>query len=128
VGDILGAKGDGLLVAVEIVVAVGVALLADDPRPRKGTPLALAVTGLDGRTIAAEGEADVDRLRALLERLDVPIVGHEVKPLLVARFAHDPTGPATPIAFDTQVAAYILNASLRSQSIAAAASDCAISS
>jgi len=98
--------------------AVGVSLLADDPRPRKGTPLALAVTGLDGRTIAAEGKADVDRLRALLERLDVPIVGHEVKPLLVARFAHDPNGPATPIAFDTQVAAYILNASLRSQSIA----------
>ena len=29
-----------------------------------------------------------------------------------------PDGPATPIAFDTQVAAYILNASLRSQSIA----------
>ena len=98
--------------------AVGVSLLADDPRPRKGTPLALAVAGLDGRTIAAEGGADVDRLRALLERLDVPIVGHEVKPLLVARFALDPNGPATPIAFDTQVAAYILNASLRSQSIA----------
>ncbi len=98
--------------------AVGVSLLADDPRPRKGTPLALAVAGLDGRTIAAEGEADVDRLRALVERLEVPVIGHEVKPLLVARFAEDPDGPATPIAFDTQVAAYILNASLRSQSIA----------
>ncbi|HLY14304.1 MAG TPA: DNA polymerase I, partial [Candidatus Limnocylindrales bacterium] len=98
--------------------AVGVSLLADDPRPRKGTPLALAVTGLDGRTIAAEGAPDVDRLRALVERLEVPVVGHEVKPLLVARFALDPNGPATPIAFDTQVAAYILNASLRSQSIA----------
>ena len=98
--------------------AVGISLLADDPRPRKGTPLALAVTGLDGRTIAAEGEADVDRLRALVERLEVAVIGHEVKPLLVARFAENPDGPATPIAFDTQVAAYILNASLRSQSIA----------
>ncbi len=36
----------------------------------------------------------------------------------MARFAADPDGPVTPIAFDTQVAAYILNASLRSQSIA----------
>jgi DNA polymerase I len=98
--------------------AVGISLLADDPRPRKGTPLALAITGLDGRTIAAEGEADADRLRALVERLEVPVIGHEVKPLLVARFAQDPDGPATPIAFDTQVAAYVLNASLRSQSIA----------
>jgi DNA polymerase I len=98
--------------------AVGVSLLADDPRPRKGTPLALAVAGLDGRTIAAEGQVDVDRLRALIERLEVPVVGHEVKPLLVARLAENPAAEPTPIAFDTQVAAYILNASLRSQSIA----------
>ncbi len=98
--------------------AVGVALLADDPRPRKGSALALAVAGLDGRTVAGEGPADVARLRALVERLEVPIVGHEVKPLLVARFAEDPAGAGTAIAFDTQIAAYILNASLRSQSIA----------
>src|SRR6185503_7119821 len=44
--------------------------------------------------------------------------GHEVKPVLVARFADDLEGPATPVAFDTQVAAYILNAALRSQTIA----------
>ncbi len=98
--------------------AVGVSLLADDPRPRKGNPLALALAGLDGRVVAAEGQSDAGRLRALLERLDVPVVGHEVKPLLVARFATEPDGRATSIAFDTQVAAYILNASLRSQSIA----------
>ncbi|MGH2512611.1 MAG: 5'-3' exonuclease, partial [Candidatus Limnocylindrales bacterium] len=67
--------------------AVGIALLADDPRPRKGTPLALAVAGLDGRVVAAEGPADSARLRGLVERLEIPIVGHEVKPLLVARFA-----------------------------------------
>ncbi len=98
--------------------AVGVSLLADDPRPRKGAALALAVAGLDGRTVAAEGPADAARLRALVERLEIPIVGHEVKPLLVARFAEDPAGGVTAIAFDTQIAAYILNASLRSQSIA----------
>ncbi len=98
--------------------AVGIALLADDPRPRKGTPLALALAGLDGRTVAAEGPVDVNRLRSMVERLEVPIVGHEVKPLLVARFAEQPDDEPTAIAFDTQVAAYILNASLRSQSIA----------
>ncbi len=98
--------------------AVGVALLADDPRPRKGTPLALALAGLDGRTVAAEGPADVSRLRSMVERLEIPIVGHEVKPLLVARFAEEPGSEPIAIAFDTQVAAYILNASLRSQSIA----------
>jgi DNA polymerase I len=98
--------------------AVGISLLADDPRPRKGVPLALAISGLDGRTIVAEGPVDVGRLRALVERLEIPVIGHEVKPLLVARFAEEPAAEPTPIAFDTQVAAYILNASLRSQSIA----------
>jgi len=98
--------------------AVGIALLADDPRPRKGTPLALALAGLEGRTVAVEGQADVSRLRTMVERLEIPMIGHEVKPLLVARFADEPNGEGTPIAFDTQVAAYILNASLRSQSIA----------
>ena len=47
-----------------------------------------------------------------------PLVAHEVKPLLVARFAEDPGARPTPVAFDTQIAAYILNASLRSQTIA----------
>ena len=47
-----------------------------------------------------------------------PVVGHEVKPLLVRRIADDPDAPATPVAFDTQIAAYILNAALRSQTIA----------
>ena len=68
--------------------------------------------------MAAEGPDDAARLRHLVERLDVPLVAHEVKPLLVARFAEDPAAQPTPIAFDTQIAAYILNASLRSQTIA----------
>ena len=64
--------------------------LLDDPRPRRGTPLALAVAGADGRVVAAEGAEAADALRRLLERLGTPLVGHEVKPLLVARFADDP--------------------------------------
>ena len=34
---------------------VGASLVADDPRPRRGTPLALAIAGPDGRVVAAEG-------------------------------------------------------------------------
>ena len=98
--------------------AVGVGLLLDDPRPRRGSPLAFAVAGTDGRTVAVEGPDDAATLRRLLDRLDTPVVGHEVKPLLVARIVDDPDAPPTPVAFDTQIAAYILNASLRSQTIA----------
>src|SRR5688572_29017286 len=97
--------------------AVGVSLLLDDPRPRRGTPLALAVAGTDGRVVAGEGAAAADALRRLLERLGTPLVGHEVKPLIVARFADDPASTSPEIAFDTQIAAYVLNAALRSQTI-----------
>jgi DNA polymerase-1 len=96
--------------------AVGVALLQDDPRPRRGTALALGVAGTDGRTIAAEGPAAAEALRRLLVEVGVPLVGHEVKPLLVA--AAGAGQPLPEVAFDTQIAAYLLNASLRSQTIA----------
>ncbi|HVA86806.1 MAG TPA: DNA polymerase I [Candidatus Saccharimonadales bacterium] len=97
---------------------LGVALVLDDPRPLQGNPLALAVAGPDGRTVAVDGPEAARRLRSLVESSGVPVVGHEVKPLLVARIVDDPTAPPTPVAFDTQIGAYILNASLRSQSIA----------
>ena len=61
--------------------AVGIGLLLDDPRPRRGVPLALAVAGTDGRTIAVEGPDDAATLRRLLDRLEIPVVAHEVKPL-----------------------------------------------
>ncbi|MEX1169702.1 MAG: DNA polymerase I [Chloroflexota bacterium] len=98
--------------------AVGVALLADDPRPRRGSPLALAVAGPDGRVVAADGAEAADALRRLLARIATPLVGHEVKALLVAAFSDDPASTPLPIAFDTQIAAYILNAALRSQTVA----------
>ena len=44
-------------------------------------------------------------------------MGHETKPLMVANIAGGATQPL-PVAFDTQIAAYLLNASLRSQTIA----------
>ena len=98
--------------------AVGTALVVDDPRPLAGIAQALAVAGTDGRTIAVEGPDDAARLRHLVERSAVPLVGHGVKPLLVVRFAETPGAPTTQVDFDTQIAAYILNASLRSQTIA----------
>ncbi len=98
--------------------AVGVALVVDDPRPLAGTPLAIAVAGVDGRVFAADGAAASIALRHLLERLGTPIVGHEVKPLLTARFAEEPDAAPTPVAFDTQIAAYLVNAALRAQKIA----------
>jgi DNA polymerase-1 len=97
---------------------VGASLVADDPRPRRGTPLALAIAAPDGRVVAADGPEASERLRHLVESVGVPLVGHEIKPLLVARFGEDDHAPATPVAFDTQIAAYILNAALRSQTIA----------
>jgi DNA polymerase-1 len=97
---------------------LGASLVADDPRPRRGTPLALAIAAPDGRVVAAEGPEASDRLRHLVEASGVPLVGHEIKPVLVARFGEDEGAQPTPVAFDTQIAAYILNAALRSQTIA----------
>ncbi len=48
----------------------------------------------------------------------MPLVGHDVKPLLTARFAEAPDAPPLPVAFDTQIAAYLVNAALRAQKIA----------
>ena len=75
--------------------AVGVALVADDPRPRRGDA-ARPRGRRDGRPgRRGRGRArPSDALRHLVERLGMPLVGHEVKPLLVARFADDPTAPA----------------------------------
>jgi DNA polymerase-1 len=97
---------------------LGVSILLDDPRPRWGSPLALAVAGADGRVVAVDGAEEATVLRHLVERLAIPLVGHEVKPMLVAGYAENPDASATPVAFDTQIAAYILNAALRSQTIA----------
>ena len=103
--------------------AVGIGLLLDDPRPRRGAPIAFAIAGSDGRTVAVEGPDDATALRRILERLGTPVVGHEIKPLLVLRIGDDPDAPPTPLAFDTQVAAYVLNAALRSQTIADVAAE-----
>jgi DNA polymerase I-like protein with 3'-5' exonuclease and polymerase domains len=96
---------------------VGVALLMDDPRPMRGLPQALALAGGDGRVLVAEEHSAVGWLGDVLLKSGVPVVGHETKPIVVANIAGGATTPL-PVAFDTQIAAYLLNASLRSQAIA----------
>ena len=83
-----------------------------------GTAQAFAVAGLDGRVVVGWGAEAADGLRRLVEARGIPIVAHEAKPILETRFAGDAAAPVTPVDFDTQIAAYILNAALRSQSIA----------
>jgi DNA polymerase-1 len=96
---------------------VGIAHQIADPRPLAGTPHALAVAGADGRVVAAAGPEASVTLRHLVERLDPPLVAHDVKPFLVARLADDGSGDLPRVDFDTQIAAYLVNAALRSQKI-----------
>ena len=118
----IGVVGEDGVAALEPwlrgLPSVGVALVADNPRPLAGIPLALAVAGEDGRVVAADGPEASTALRRLVESLAIPLIGHEVKPVLTARFGEDRDAPATPIAFDTQIAAYLVNAALRAQKIA----------
>ncbi len=101
---------------------LAVGLVLDRPGPRRGQPVGLAVADADGRVVAAGPERASALLAALVEAAR-PIVGHEVKQVLVAHLdAVDPRAersvaeiPLPLVAFDTQIAAYILNATLRSQ-------------
>ena len=96
---------------------VGAALLMDDPRPMRGLPLALALAGIDGRVVVAESHEAIGMLGNLLVQSGAGVVGHDTKQLVVANIAGGST-QALSVAFDTQIAAYLLNAALRSQTIA----------
>jgi DNA polymerase-1 len=119
----MGDLGAWLVDQSELVL--GVAL--DDARPRRGTLEALAVAGEDGRIVAVAGDEAAELGDAVFAS-GRPLVGHEVKSFLVwALSRRDPTAATSlsssgqslsRVAFDTQVAAYILNAALRSQSLA----------
>jgi DNA polymerase-1 len=120
------AAGDdiGAWLAAQPDLTVGTAL--DDARPRRGSLLGIAVTGHDGRVIAADAES-APALASAVIASGRPLVGHEVKQLLVWELSRrDPQaltslsasgGTLPKTAFDTQIAAYILNAALRSQSL-----------
>ena len=111
-------------------LTVGVALT--DQRPRRGELLGLAVVDAAGRVVAAKGD-DAPRFARLVLDAGRPLVGHELKQLLVWELAQrDPkaTGDVLGqsrdlprVALDTQIAAYILNAALRSQTLASICSE-----
>ncbi len=111
--------------AAQSELTIGAAF--DDVRPRRGTLLGLAVRGTDGRVVAA-GTDGAGGLAQAVMTAGKPLAGHDVKPLLVwelsRRDPHARTslsqsgGTLPPVVFDTQIAAYILNAALRSQSLA----------
>jgi DNA polymerase-1 len=119
-GDVLGAW-----LGAQSRLTVGIEF--DDDRPRRGRLTAMAVAGEDGRLVAAAGD-EAERLAASVLEAGRPLVGHELKPLLVWELARrDPAAETSlsasgaslpPLAFDTQIAAYILNAALRSQTLA----------
>ncbi|MEA2622686.1 MAG: polymerase [Chloroflexota bacterium] len=113
----------GAWLASQDELTVGVAL--DDPRPRRGSLLGLAVAGRDGRVVAADASTSAALADAIVAS-GKPLAGHQAKQLLVWELARrDPraerssasTASLPRVGFDTQIAAYILNAALRSQSL-----------
>jgi DNA polymerase-1 len=118
-GDVAG------WLAAQRELMVGLALT--DHRPRRGELLGLAAIDTAGRVVTANAES-ATAFASLLLSAGRPLVGHEVKQLLVWELARrDPraTGDVLgesrglpAVALDTQIAAYILNAALRSQSLA----------
>jgi DNA polymerase-1 len=111
--------------AAQSELRVGLAM--DDPRPRRGTVLGVAAVGDDGRVLAADPQTSPRLLQAIMAA-GRPISGHDTKRLLVAELdRRDPRDTQSPaetvhtlprVSFDTQIAAYIMNAALRSQSLA----------
>jgi DNA polymerase-1 len=111
-------------------LTVGVALT--DHRPRRGDLLGLAVVDGAGRIVSAGADTAAE-LASLVLAAGKPLVGHELKQLLVWELARrDPSAAGNvlaetrdlpSVAHDTQIAAYILNAALRSQTLATIASE-----
>ncbi len=100
-------------------LTVGFAL--SDVRPRRGDLLGLAV-GSKGRIVAADA-ANAARLVEQLTAAGKPVAGHEVKQLLGWQLAKGAAQALPKVAFDTQIAAYVLNAALRSQTLASFAAE-----
>jgi DNA polymerase-1 len=116
--------------AAQPELTVGWALT--DVRPRRGELLGLAVADSHGRVVTADA-AHAPELTDLVLASGKPLVGHELKQLLVWQLARrDPSATGNALrdardlpaaALDTQIAAYVLNAALRSQTLAGISSE-----
>ena len=118
VADEARRRGPGA-VAARRRTPSGVALVVDDPRPLAGTPLALAVAGR-GRAGRRGRRARRPRSRCATcwsgsGRRSSATRSSRCSPRASPR---TPDAAPTPVAFDTQIAAYLVNAALRAQKIA----------
>jgi DNA polymerase-1 len=101
-------------------IVVGFALT--DHRPRRGEALGMAVADGSGRIVAADA-ASAAHLFDQVIRSGRPLVGHEIKQLLAWQLGRNGTADLPAVGFDSQIAAYILNAALRSQTLASFAAE-----
>ncbi|MEO8626117.1 MAG: DNA polymerase I, partial [Candidatus Limnocylindrales bacterium] len=116
--------------AAQPEITVGWALT--DVRPRRGELLGLAVADRNGRIVTTDA-AHAPELMDIVLKSGKPLVGHELKQLLVWQLARrDPSATGNALleardlpaaALDTQIAAYVLNAALRSQTLASISSE-----
>ncbi len=116
--------------AAQPELTVGWALT--DVRPRRGELLGIAVADAAGRIVTADATR-APELADLVLASGKPLVGHELKQLLVWQLARRDPGATANIlhaardlpaaALDTQIAAYVLNAALRSQTLAGISSE-----
>ncbi|HUP83677.1 MAG TPA: DNA polymerase I [Candidatus Limnocylindria bacterium] len=124
------ASGVAEWLAAQPELTVGWALT--DVRPRRGDLLGLALADRSGRIVTADA-ARAPELVDMLLKSGISLVGHELKQLLVWQLARrdpdatrnvlDDASDLPSTALDTQIAAYVLNAALRSQTLASIASE-----
>jgi DNA polymerase-1 len=98
---------------------VGVGWALGEGRPLERRLWGIALAGTDGSSWylrwSQEPDGEAQRLPAWFVREDRPLIGHDLKQLIVALASRglEVAGPA----FDTLVASYMLNAALRAQTI-----------
>jgi len=94
---------------------VAIAVAAGPGRPLERDPHGIAVAGSDGSCWFVPWSDESDPVRRWLGRTDRPLVGHDLKAMIVLLAMHDVTATGTP--FDTLVASYMLNPALRAQTL-----------
>ena len=97
--------------------AVAIAVAAGAGRPLERALHGIALAGSDGSCwfVPWGDEPQVDPVPRWLARPDRPLVGHDLKSMIVLLAMHDVTAAGTP--FDTLVASYMLNPALRAQTL-----------
>ena len=97
--------------------AIAIAVAGGPGRPLERALHGIALAGSDGSCwfVPWGDEPQPDPVRRWLARPDRPLVGHDLKAMVVLLAMHDVTASGTP--FDTLVASYMLNPALRAQTL-----------